>query len=131
MYGLVDLPMEENKMAATVQPVIMTRDLDRLLGFYTELFGAKEFTRVPPEGPPFYIGLNVGNSELGLVQDDAGDAAGRILLSIEVENVDALLTKVEALGGQVHGEPNDMPWGQRVAHIQDPDGNAVNLTHNI
>ena len=26
------------------------------------------------------------------------------------------------------GPPNDMPWGQRVAHIQDPDGNTVNLT---
>jgi hypothetical protein len=21
-----------------------------------------------------------------------------------------------------------MPWGQRVAHVQDPDGNALNLT---
>jgi len=26
---------------------------------------------------------------------------------------------------------NDMPWGQRVAHIQDPDGNTVNLTEPI
>jgi hypothetical protein len=24
-----------------------------------------------------------------------------------------------------------MPWGQRVAHIQDPDGNTVNLTEPI
>ena len=29
------------------------------------------------------------------------------------------------------GPPNDMPWGQRVAHIQDPDGNTVNLTEPI
>jgi predicted enzyme related to lactoylglutathione lyase len=24
-----------------------------------------------------------------------------------------------------------MPWGQRVAHIQDPDGNTVNLSQPI
>jgi hypothetical protein len=24
-----------------------------------------------------------------------------------------------------------MPWGQRVAHISDPDGNDVNLTQPI
>ena len=29
------------------------------------------------------------------------------------------------------GPPNDMPWGQRVAHIQDPDGNTVDLTERI
>jgi predicted enzyme related to lactoylglutathione lyase len=38
---------------------------------------------------------------------------------------------VAALGGRVLGEANDMPWGQRVAHIQDPDGNTVNLTQPI
>jgi predicted enzyme related to lactoylglutathione lyase len=24
-----------------------------------------------------------------------------------------------------------MPWGQRVAHIADPDGNVVNLTQTL
>jgi hypothetical protein len=24
-----------------------------------------------------------------------------------------------------------MPWGQRVAHIQDPDGNPLNITQPI
>jgi predicted enzyme related to lactoylglutathione lyase len=31
----------------------------------------------------------------------------------------------------VLGPLNDMPWGQRVAHIQDPDGNTINLTEPI
>jgi len=31
----------------------------------------------------------------------------------------------------VLGPPNDMPWGQRVAHILDPDGNTVNLTEPL
>jgi catechol 2,3-dioxygenase-like lactoylglutathione lyase family enzyme len=32
-------------MAATVQPVIMTADLNRLLAFYTELLGATQASR--------------------------------------------------------------------------------------
>jgi predicted enzyme related to lactoylglutathione lyase len=65
---------------------------------------------------------------------DAGAGAGtvqRILLSVDVEAVDELLTRVATQGGRVVGPPNDMPWGQRVAHIEDPDGNAVNLTQLI
>ncbi len=120
-------------MTSTVQPVIMTADLDRLRAFYTGLFGATQTSRVPDEGPAFYVGLQVGNSELGLVADAEGAAAadGRVLLSIAVRDVDSLLERVKVLGGTVHGGPENMPWGQRVAHVADPDGNAVNLTHPI
>ncbi|MFG2860461.1 VOC family protein [Streptomyces sioyaensis] len=118
---------------AAVQPVIVTPDLDRLRDFYRALVGAEEFTRVPEEGPVFFVGLRIRGSELGLVADRsvAIGTPTRILLSIAVEDVDALLGRVESLGGTVRGPANDMPWGQRVAHIQDPDGNAVNLTQPI
>jgi predicted enzyme related to lactoylglutathione lyase len=51
-----------------------------------------------------------------------------MLLSAEVADVDACLLQVEGFGGRVLGPPNDMPWGERVAHVEDPDGNTVNLT---
>ncbi|CAL9360260.1 VOC family protein [Streptomyces sp. enrichment culture] len=115
---------------STIQPVITTAHPDVLLGFYTKLFGAEEVFRVPDEGPVFYLGLRIGDSDLGLVaKAESGDrAAPRILLSIGVDDVDETLGRVTALGGSVSGGANDMPWGQRVAHIQDPDGNPVNLT---
>ena len=56
---------------------------------------------------------------------------GRMLLSIEVPDVDALLPRVPVLGGTATSGANDMPWGQRVAHIADPDGNVVNLTQQL
>lgn len=120
-------------MTTSIQPVITTPDLDRLLSFYTTLFDAMEIMRVPDHGPTFYIGLQIGDSRLGLVSDASADTTPpqRILLSIDVEDVDNLLARVEPAGGQVLGSPNDMPWGQRVAHLQDPDGNAVNLTQQI
>ncbi|MGW7460225.1 VOC family protein [Streptomyces sp. NPDC054797] len=118
---------------STIQPVIVTAEQDLLLGFYTELFGAEEIFRVPAEGPAFYLGLRIGDTDLGLVaKADAGTGtASRILLSVGVDDVDETLGRVEALGGTVRSGPNDMPWGQRVAHILDPDGNPVNLTQPI
>ncbi|GAA2767064.1 VOC family protein [Streptomyces paradoxus] len=118
---------------STIQPVIVTADQDALLGFYTKLFGAEETFRVPAEGPAFYLGLRIGDTDLGLVaQANAGTGpASRILLSIGVEDVDETLGRVVALGGSVRSGPNDMPWGQRVAHISDPDGNPVNITQPI
>ncbi|MGB8943052.1 MAG: VOC family protein [Streptomyces sp.] len=115
---------------STIQPVILTADQDVLLGFYTKLFGAEEIFRVPEEGPTFYLGLRIGDTDLGLVaKENAGTGpAPRILLSIGVDDVDETLARVEALGGSVGGGANDLPWGQRVAHIKDPDGNPVNLT---
>jgi predicted enzyme related to lactoylglutathione lyase len=54
-----------------------------------------------------------------------------MLLSIEVPDVDAVLPRVVELGGTAPAPANDMPWGQRVAHIKDPDGNVVNLTQQL
>ena len=125
-------------MPATIQPVIVTTTLPLLLAFYKALLGAVEISRVPEEGPAFYVGLRIGNAELGVVADVDADvtAAQRILLNVNVSDlgvgdVEGLLEHVEALGGRVLGPPNDMPWGQRVAHIQDPDGNTINLTEPL
>ena len=117
-------------MPRSVTPMIVTHDLERLARFYTGVAGATEITRSPEEGPTFYLGLQVGDSELGIVADGTTEPAapGRILLSLEVSDVDAALARVEQLDGQAPAPPNDMPWGQRVAHVEDPDGNAVNLT---
>ncbi|MFI6124589.1 VOC family protein [Streptomyces sp. NPDC051064] len=79
------------------------------------------------------LGLRIGDTDLGLVAktNPGTGAAPRILLSISVDDVDETLGRVTALGGSVRSGPRNMPWGQRVAHIQDPDGNPVNLTQPI
>ena len=125
-------------MPTTVQPVIVTPSIPLLLAFYKALLGAVEISRVPEDGPAFYVALQIGNAEVGVVADGDAytDAPQRILLNVNVADlgvgrVAGLLEHVEALGGRVLGPPNDMPWGQRVAHIQDPDGNTINLTEPI
>jgi hypothetical protein len=68
---------------ATVQPVILTANLERMITFYTTLFDATPVARVPSEGPAFYVGLRIGSSVLGLVAgaEAASDGPSRILLS--------------------------------------------------
>lgn len=120
-------------MPSTVQAVLSTPDLDRALAFYTQLFGAVETSRVPEAGPIFYLGLRIGDSDLGLVTNAEVEVGKpvRILLSIMVDDADRVAALVPGAGGQVLGPANDMPWGQRVAHVLDPDGNMVNLTQDL
>jgi hypothetical protein len=68
-------------MPATLQPVIVTPSLPLLLAFYKALLGAAEISRVPEDGPAFYVGLQIGNAELGVVADGDADvtAPQRIL----------------------------------------------------
>ena len=117
-------------MPVTAHPILVTPDVDRLRSFYGPLLGAEVVERVPEEGEVFYLGLRAGDAVLGLVLNvsvPVGDP-GRVLVSFGVDDVDVLLPRVIALGGAVAGGPTDMPWGQRVLHVRDPDGNAVNLT---
>jgi predicted enzyme related to lactoylglutathione lyase len=76
---------------------------------------------VPDEGPASYLGLQLGDSELGIVADGSVESAprGRVLLSIEVVDVDAVLARVEFLGGRAPAPATDMPWAQRVAPVQE------------
>lgn len=52
---------------STIQPVSVVADQDVLLGFSTKLFGAEEILRAPAEGMAFYLGLRIGDTDLGLV----------------------------------------------------------------
>ena len=116
-----------------VQPIILTANLKSVQAFYEQVLGATEVSRYPSTGKVFFKTLRIGDAELGLVAQEEADVSvpPRILLSIDVADVDALLPLVEPAGGRVRGPSNDMPWGQRVAHVLDPDGNPVNLTQSL
>jgi len=125
--------MSNQSSEFAVQPILSTNDIERLSTFYAEVFGAEEQMRVPGRKGPFFVTLRLGEASLCLVAAKRGaDAApGRVAVAVFVENVDDLLPRVKAAGGKVRGRANDMPWGHRVAHITDPDGNSVNLTQQL
>ncbi len=125
--------MSSQPSGFAIQPILCTHDIERLSSFYADLFGAEEDMRVPGKEGPFFVTLRLGSASLSLVNPKGGadTVPGRIVVAVFVENVDALLPRVKPAGGKVHGKAKDMPWGHRVAHITDPDGNPINLTQQL
>ena len=105
--------------------------------FYERL-GFESHFRLPPEGEPGYIGLRRGACEVAVVastwpDDHYGASVGegvRFELFVYVSGVDELVEELRADGVPVLREPADMPWGERVAYVTDPDGNPVALAQS-
>jgi lactoylglutathione lyase len=115
-------------MFTSAFPILSTSDLNRALGFYVELLGGVVSYRFPREGDPVYVGLDIGSSQVGLsldreVHESMGDQ--RISLWVYADDCDAAMEGLTAAGVRVLEEPTDRPWGERVARVLDPDGNAV------
>ena len=124
-------------MASKLFPMLSCSDLTRSLAFYGDLLGGVENYRFPEEGEPAFVALTVGESEIGLGGIAAEPLHGRqqrpasghrIELCVYVDDVDDVFARARAGGFEAVAEPADMPWGERIAWIADPDGNLVMLT---
>lgn len=116
-------------------PVLYAGDVDRVADFYVRL-GFEEYVRMPGEdGTAGFVGLRRGHAELAVVTEAspralAGVEPGpgpRHELFVYVDDVDASLGELRAAGAAILREPADMPWGERIAFVRDPEGNIVTL----
>ena len=115
---------------------LLVSDMGASYRFYKDLLGLHTTWDENPGYAEFEVGPESAlaifpRSEMAeAVELRAGDS-DRVVLVLSVENVDA---SVEALreGGVDVGAPFDRPeWGIRVAHLRDPDGNLIELCHDI
>lgn len=119
-------------------PMLSVADLERSVAFYGTGLGGIETYRFPAEGTPDFIVLRIGTSDIGLARVGAAPplhgqplrpASGhRIELCVYVDDVDEAAAALGALAAPVVLDPVDQPWGERVAYVEDPDGNLVMLT---
>jgi lactoylglutathione lyase len=118
-------------------PMLSCENLERSLALYRDLLGGVETFRFPPEGEPGYIALDIGESHIGLGamrgppihgREQRPATGHRIELCVYVPDVDDVFARTRAAGFETVTEPADMPWGERVAYIADPDGNLLMLT---
>ena len=119
-------------------PVLYVADVRRSVEFYT-LLGYESTYQFPLEGDPHYVGLERGESSLGLSDANWPEAqlgitvgtAPRFELFVYVDDVEAAVESFRAAGYPVLQEPATMPWGERQAYIADPEGNPVALATPI
>ena len=119
-------------------PIVYCEDLPRTLAFYRDVLGFEVGYAFPTEGEPGFVSLKLGGSELALA-NVAGQDTGthglpvrpigghRFELCLHAEDVDAAVTALRAAGVPVLLDPVDQPWGERLAYVEDPEGNPVML----
>jgi predicted enzyme related to lactoylglutathione lyase len=102
-------------------------DLARAKAWYSEVLG-----KAPYFDQPFYVGFDVGGFELGLDPDPAGsgEGAGGVTVYWGVDDVEASLARLLALGAQPHSPVQDVGEGIRVAAVLDPFGNLLGVIQN-
>jgi lactoylglutathione lyase len=113
----------------TFFPIIRVRDLEQSIVFYDLLLGMQQSYRWPEEGEPQFVVVGVGETALGIGRAQRPyQADDRYELCFYVDDVDRAVAELRAAGVRVEREPEDMPWGERMAWVSDPDGNRVHLT---
>jgi lactoylglutathione lyase len=115
---------------------LLVDDVGACLRFYRDVMG---FELGAEYGD--YVEFRAGDAILALfprtamaeaVGFDPLAAGDRVALILRVDAVDAALAELRDRGAQVAAEPQDRPdWGLRVAHLRDPDGNLLELYHDI
>jgi lactoylglutathione lyase len=122
-------------MALRAFPVLYAKDVEAVAAFYVRL-GFHETSRLPSEdGSPGFIALRRNDTEIAVTTEDsprmlAGVEPGRgprHELFVYVDDVDATVSELRDAHTSVLREPADMPWGERVAFVTDPEGNIVSL----
>jgi lactoylglutathione lyase len=113
-------------MFTSAFPIVSTPDMDRALGFYRDLLEGKVTYAFPPTGDPGYVALDLGTSHIGIgLTPDAPSGPQRIALWLYTNDCDAAVDRLRAAGTPITEEPTTQPWGERVAHCLDPDGNEI------
>lgn len=104
---------------------IYGKDGARLRDFYTQLFGwninyndMMNYGLVDHGigGPPEGIGGGIGQSD-----------QPRVMVYVQVVDLEETLRKAESLGGKAVMPPMDVPGGPTIAQLEDPEGNRVGL----
>lgn len=103
---------------------ILATDQAAVQGFYSQLFGWS----INTDNPNKYGFVNT-NSEKG-IQGGIGHAEltgkNKVMVYVEVDNLEAYIEKAKALGGKVIMEPVVL-IGYSIAMVADPEGNVTGL----
>lgn len=107
---------------ATVNPFVITRGVEGLMGFVAEVFGGVEVPEahtMDHDGLLLHAELQVGGTRIMFVERKPGWPFTPSLLQVYVDDVAQTLARAEALGAEVVTRPTPF-YGEVFSRIIDP-----------
>lgn len=111
-----------------VTPYLRTPDIEQLIAFAKQVFGAEETSRTIGSAGGMHCELRIGDSVLMLGGPahggDAPPLTPRLVgLHVYVDDADAVFQRAVDAGAESLGAPADRPYGERAGFVRDPAGN--------
>jgi len=111
-----------------ITPTFTATDLQRSMAFYRDVLGFVVGEEWRENGALEGCEMRAGAVRFYLTQDDFAKGRdrkkgiGSRLSCTTAQDLDRFAAEVKARGGALDQEPMDMPWGERLFMITDPDG---------
>jgi predicted enzyme related to lactoylglutathione lyase len=99
------------------------RDSEKTQKFFSDLFGWS----IEPAGPAAMISAGSEDGITGHISALGHEPHNYITVYVEVDDIQAHLTRAESLGGKTVIPPTEVPGMGHFAWFADPDGNTVGL----
>ena len=112
----------------SIAPTLTANDLQRSIAFYRDVLGFMVGEDWRDKGVLAGVEIHAGTVNFMLNQDDFAKGrdrqkgVGSRFYCHTAQDIDRLAAQIRERGGVLDQEPKDMPWGDRVFMISDPDG---------
>lgn len=114
---------------------MVSSDPKRLADFYRNVLGAN---LCEDHGGPRRIEIRFGDHNCGVclvVNYQEGFVPQKVDachgFEFRVADADAEYDRIRDLGVEVKETPRNLPWGYRFFHIEDPDGNGIDIVAQL
>jgi uncharacterized glyoxalase superfamily protein PhnB len=115
----------------SIQPYLISRDVDKIIEFTKRAFGAEERMRMEgPDGGIAHAEVKIGDS-IVMMGGGPGQQSQPATVLLYTEGVDDVYKKALAAGGTSEREPEDQFYGDRTAGVKDPAGNTWWIHTNV
>src|ERR1022692_4800846 len=115
---------------------LYTNDIEAALVFYRDLLGFVESFRVPTDGTPEHVELQLNGFTVGLGRVEAArrvhgvkavPGSPSMVLVVWTDDVDKSYAELLAVGVPIIQPPHNTGNNNRNALLRDPDGNLVEI----